>query len=271
MLFRLLTSRQARYAFRTKRFLAKEPRYSDLRGRPFAEAIVATVAFNRPDVLEWQIHLVRKHLAERDGYIVFDNSSDRRKREAIRRLCAAEQVPYVGLPKLSIGRNSHSHAAAMNWITRNFVAPRQPLLFGFLDHDIFPTEPFSIGERIAGRKAYGLRAAHLNEWYLWAGFCFFSNVRAEDLDFSPVWLSKLDTGGANWNRLYSKLFPDEVAFATHRHEELTTGGRRVEIIDGWLHAGNAGDWNGGWTKDRHKLLEGRLFAAGGHGPHLEPL
>jgi hypothetical protein len=265
----LLTSRRARNAFRTKRFLAAAPKCSDLQGRIFDKAIVATVAFNRPDMVEWQIHLVRKYMAERDGYIVFDNSSDSSKRADLRELCAREKVPYVSLPRLTIGKNSFSHAAAMNWITRNFVASRQPTVFGFLDHDIFPVEPFSIRERIAGKKVYGLRHSHQDAWYLWAGFCFFSNVLVESLDFDPVPPLRLDTGGGNWSRLYRTLSADDVAFAVHRREESTTNGRDIEIMDGWLHAGNASGWNDGWSGDRGPIIEARLrSAAGAAGPNI---
>jgi hypothetical protein len=270
-LFQLLTSRRARSAFRTERFLASAPQYADLRGRPFDKAVVATVAFNRPDMVEWQIHLVRKYLAEHHGYIVFDNSSDSRKRADLRRLCARENVPYVSLPRLVLGRNSFSHAAAMNWIAKHFVASHQPAVFGFIDHDIFPMATFSVREKIAGKRVYGLRYSHGNAWYLWAGFCFFSKVPVAGLNFDPVPHGYLDTGGANWDRLYRDLGPEDANFAERSEIDTTENGRNFESIDGWLHAGNAGNWNGEWTKDRHKLLEGRLKDAGVDGPEIAPL
>ncbi len=51
-----------RYHWRTFRFLRTSAPVSELQGRQqaFRNAVVATVAFNRPDVIEWQIHLVRR-------------------------------------------------------------------------------------------------------------------------------------------------------------------------------------------------------------------
>ncbi len=263
-LFRLLTSRRARNALRASRMFAKAPQYSDLQGAKFDQAVIATVAFNRSDVIEWQIHLVRKHLAEHDSYIVFDNSSRPGMRKAIQELCQREAVPYVSLPRIGF-EMSNSHAAALNWITRNFVAPRQPAFFGFLDHDIFPLAPFSISERLAEAKVYGFRVARQGAWYLWGGFCFFSGaIPTNNLNFDPTTVPThgfLDTGGANWDILYRHLGQHEAKFASAQLAETTEHGRAFEEIDGWLHAGQAGWSDKNWLKDRGALLDKRLRAA----------
>ena len=270
-ILRLVTSRRARNAYRAQRINASKPTHAELRNGKFDRAIVATVAFNRPDVVEWQIHLVRKFLAEHEGYIVFDNSSKPEQRQAVQALCKRENVPYVGLPRISF-EQSHSHGAALNWITQNFIVKHRPPLFGFVDHDIFPLEPLSIAEKIAGAQVYGWEMSRGDARYLWAGFCFFSGVDPRPLDFFPFkpphveasdWPNWLDTGGSNWNILYRHLREDEFRAAQVQSIPTTPRGIPFDEIDGWLHAGQAAwQWDD-HPKDRLRLLEERLFSAYG--------
>ncbi|RVA16404.1 hypothetical protein EN935_37535, partial [Mesorhizobium sp. M7D.F.Ca.US.004.03.1.1] len=104
-----------RYHWRVFCFLRTSAPVSELQGREqaFRDAIIASVAFNRPDVIEWQIHLVRRYLAEHDSYIVFDNSKKDEAREAIRDLCRRQHVPYVALPRNRLVV-SRSHGQALN-------------------------------------------------------------------------------------------------------------------------------------------------------------
>src|SRR5262245_15462813 len=50
---------------RASHYLQRKATTIDLAGaEPYLrEAIFATIAFNRPDLIEWQIHLVRRHCA----------------------------------------------------------------------------------------------------------------------------------------------------------------------------------------------------------------
>ena len=165
--------RELRRRYRKRTLYSSPPTHSELCGKEaaFSEQIVAVIAFNRADVIEWQIHLVRKYLAELDGYIVFDNSTRADKRDAIRELCRREKIPYVGLPANPF-KLSASHGAAMNWVSKNFIAKHRPKIFGFLDHDIFPTKPFSVREQLQGKSLYGFRLDYPSGWHLWPAFAF---------------------------------------------------------------------------------------------------
>ena len=258
---RLLTSGTARKAYRYKRFMSARPKYSNLVGE-FSGAVIATVAFNRPDVTEWQIYLIRRHVAEHEGYIVFDNSSDMSKRKEIKELCRREQVSYVSLPNNSL-RSGDSHAAALNWITRNFIAERSPKIFGFIDHDIFPLSAVSLAEKIGDAKTYGSRVERGGVWYMWPGFCFFSGVPADKLDFNLVSRSPhgfLDTGGASWETLYRHLSPADVRPVRVTHVDDRE--KAFEMIDGWLHAQNASG-HATWVTNREAELETWLRGASG--------
>ena len=256
---------------RVSRFLRKPPVARALCGREsaFSDTVVASVAFNRPDVIEWQIHLVRRHLAECDGYVVFDNSRKDEAREAIRDLCRRKDVPYVGLPrnKLIV---SASHGLALNWIVRNFVKTFRPSAFGFIDHDIFPTVPFSIREQINGKILYGRQRRDTptpGGWFLWAGFCFFDGkVPLRRLDFAPSYTFHMDSGGGNWPVLYRSIDSALVRFAEMKRLRFGAGDDEYEdfftSIDGWLHVANASRWRQPQI-DRRKHLVALLRQAGG--------
>jgi hypothetical protein len=239
-------------------------------------AVIGMIAFNRPDLLEWQVCLVRRHLAQAGGYVVFDNSPSESARQKIRAVCTRQRIPYVGLPRNIFQGLNHnkvmlSHGSAVNWACRNFIAKLKPAVFGFLDHDIFPTEPFDARSKLEGQPVYGLRlnsTSHEEAWALWPGYCFFdgSKVDAAKLDFNPGF--GMTTGGRNWPLLGLATSAAEKAFAergllhigsgTDMHEDF------FETIDGWLHAGNASSWRGSDVAAmRQDALHALLRAAAG--------
>ena len=86
------------YRFRQRRFLATPAPVADANGREMRwhDGLVATVAFNRPDITRWQVRLVGKHLAERNAFVVYDNSPDPAKRAEIRTICEVVPVSETG-------------------------------------------------------------------------------------------------------------------------------------------------------------------------------
>jgi hypothetical protein len=239
------------YSIRERRFVAAPARAIDANGHPmnWRDGLVATVAFNRPDITRWQIHLAHRNLAEAKAFAVFDNSSDAQKRAEIRVVCAAAGVPYVALP-VNTFRNSRSHGAALNWIFRNYVRRGEPAFFGFLDHDIFPIEPMSIRAKLEGRGIYGLPRGDTptkGGWFLWAGYCFFAGKYARlELDFCPTERYAMDTGGGNWPLIYRDIPASDVQVAEISWARAGAGDSMFEdffqIIDGRLHVVNASHW-----------------------------
>ena len=266
-----------RYHWRVFRFLRASAPVSELQGREqaFRDAIIASVAFNRPEVIEWQIHLVRRYLAEHDSYIVFDNSKKDEAREAIRDLCRRQHVPYVALPRNRLVV-SRSHGQALNWIVRNFLPRFGPKLFGFIDHDIFPTEPFSIRAQMEGKSLYGSVRRDTptpGGWFLWPGFCFYDgSVLRRRLDFAPSGKFHMDAGGGNWPRLYRPADPGQVRFAEKKWHRFGSGRSLYDgffkEIDGWLHVGNASQWKQPQVDRREPLSALLRQAAGADAPDV---
>jgi hypothetical protein len=216
-----------------------------LRGR----GIVCSIAFNNDWAIDRQARLMRRYVAGAE-YLVADNSSDEAAAARIAALCAAHDVPYLRLPRSPTRGASRSHGLALNWVCRNLIASLGPPLFGFVDHDIFPTAPVDIAALLRDQPVYGRLVERFGRWYLWAGFSFFRGdvLRARKLDFRQDWFLGLDTGGANW-RFYAALDRDALAFPHERQIHLDAAAEgaddAIDLIGDWVHFGNASGWRQG--------------------------
>lgn len=213
-----------------------------------ARHVCFAVAFNAP----WALDLLTASFAKYvDTFrlVVIDNSKSPESRALNRRICEARSVPYLGLPPNPEWSPNRSHGISMNWIYHNIVRRLEPVEFGFIDHDCFPVRPFDLSAHLAGKAVYGLRKARLAAswdvpWNLWAGFCFyrFAETLAQPLDFKHAVELKLDTGGSNWTRLYSRLSEAQVGSATLENFDLPLEDdvfRCSLIADTFIHLGGA--------------------------------
>lgn len=214
-------------------------RQRHLEGRPVA----VVIAFEQPWALEWQLRAAASKLP-RTAFLVLDNSRDDASRERIREVCRRLDVPWFGLPPYRTRHVNRSHGMAMSWAYHNVLRPLRPSTFGFLDHDLIPVRAVDPAARLHGQPVYGmLNAGNLGHWSLWAGYCFFrfEATRNLPLNFLYDFSRGLDTGGRNWNPLYSRLDRQALRFAPQRFLPLRLPDgeqREVELVDGcWLHIG----------------------------------
>ena len=223
---------------------------------------LVSVAFNNAGVIRHQHRLLRKNLQDRFQYTVADNSSNAQVKKQIRDFCVAEKIAYLALPPFEAPDGSQAHGQALNWLWRNYIKPRQPRYFGFLDHDVFPVYPTMVIPWLKQFPVYGRYQERGELWYLWPGLCFYRYdfCRRRPLDFRPV--PGLDTGGGNWRPLYSHLRHLIVPNADYRYSAVSGGGDKqrdhVEQFGDWLHTINASGWKPSLTKDA--LVEALLSA-----------
>jgi hypothetical protein len=199
---------------------------------------LGTVAFNNVEVIRDQIAALSELLEDEYAYHVFDNSTDEGARAAIRLVCRHNDVSYFQLPANAVSRMnpSRSHGLAMNWGHRQVLARTGSPYFGFLDPDIYPTRSCSIIEAMGEQQCYGRLAERAGAWYLWAGFCFFRNPMPASLNFLPV--GTLDTGGANWQRLYRFMDKRAMEFPAVTAETPDA----PERVGDWVHLSNSSRW-----------------------------
>jgi hypothetical protein len=234
---------------------------AELRGR----SVVCSIAFNSDWAIDRQSRLMRRYL-KGAAYLVADNSSDEAAAARIAALCAAQGAHYFRLPSTPTRKASRSHGLALNWVCRNLIARLAPPVFGFVDHDIFPTAPVDVAACVRDQPVWGRLVVRQELWYLWAGFCFFRGavLRERALDFRQDWFRGLDTGGANWP-FYATLDRAALAFPMERqiHVGKLADGEldAIDLIGDWVHCGNASGWRQG-AESKLAIVEEMLA------PHL---
>lgn len=241
--------------------------------------LLLSIAYNEFSLVEQQIYLLKKYFTDPFLHIVVDNSSDELIRTQIQKICKEQGVEYAGVPANPYTSNK-SHGAAMHWAYFQLIKNSKFKRFGFLDHDIFPTAPFSLENRmkngIYGRVMHTYFKAGYHEnyspvnpyWSLWAGFCFFEKKSFSGrFPWSLNFFSKhfkdgnfLDTGGGLWDKLYSKLdYPGELA--TYRTKRISDEpgdeiqNQSFEILDeSWIHFVSLSNWRRIADLDKKKAL-----------------
>ena len=211
---------------------------------------IVCVTYNNPELIKHQFHLLKKYFKGSYNFLIADNSSDKNARKQIEEYCKTQSISYISLPTNPYKTGSQSHAASINWVMRNYIGVKQPDYFGFIDHDIFPVEPFSVEDILKKQSIYGLLQQRESLWYLWAGFCFFNfkSFDVSQMDFMPGPVNgiALDTGGKNWDLVYSKIKSDSIEFPKQTYQNLREGNvaqsDKLEIIGNWVHSFNGSYW-----------------------------
>jgi len=231
-----------------------------------SEIDIVTIAFNNPLVIEYQIKILKKYVMDDFTHIIADNSSEIKAQKAIFEICKTLNIHYVKIPKNDLFRNK-SHGGAMHWTYKNILRKRNSPYFGFLDHDIFPTNSYSILKKmknnIYGRVIHSYKKDGYNSfiskefpyWSLWAGFYFLKSdllfsQNIYTFNFFPKSFQNgvyLDTGGGLWNVLMSKMiYPGELAIyksMKFRDSELSNVHTDyIEYFDDWIHFVNVSNW-----------------------------
>ena len=231
------------------------------------KVLVITIAFNNEVVLKHQIQYMRKFWKDGEReYLIADNSPLKERQDVIRELCRKEGIPYLLLPRdARIDRisGSFSHGTAVTWLYHNYIKGRNPYIFGFLDHDIFPVRPFSMEEKMQGMPYYGFREDRGGAWYIWMGLLFMKTgeVSGHHLNFLPCKVGDervyMDTGGSLWYTLFSIKGDAGCRFPERVRVPMFVKGKRhrdpVDYIDDcWMHTNNGSNWKN--IEDKQDLV-----------------
>ena len=260
-----------RYRVVDRRYLRRPAPTGDLaalRRLIRGKKLLITVAFSDPQAIDWQARLVHRHVPHA-LHLIADNSPDDASANAISAFAAQHGVPYLRLPANPWHKGSRSHGIALNWLWQNLLRPGEPEMFGFLDHDIFPTAPDDPFTALGTQDFYGVVRPAGACWFLWAGFSFFrfGRVRDKKLDFGQDWFNGLDTGGGNWRSLYRFVDRASVREAATTFVPFKPG---ITVADGPIQ------WVGPWLHEigmmgREDLArEKRQFVAALLQEHLDP-
>jgi hypothetical protein len=205
--------------------------------------VLTTIAFEDPEAIDMQAQLVARFVPDAT-YVVADMSTDEDAATQIGAIAERHGVAYVRLPENPLPRReqaSRVHGLALNWVWRNLIRPGEPDRFGFIDHDMFPTEPDDPFAKLDRQPVYGCVREAEPRWYLWAGFAMFRFDAVKDLalDFGQDWFNGLDTGGANWDVLFRTLDRKQLKFARTRFEPYKPDAdpirAPIQWCGAWLH------------------------------------
>ena len=111
----------------------------------------------------------------------------------------------------------------MSWIYSNVIKTLKPKIFGFIDHDLIPVSPIDFSKAINSRHFYGrITGNKSGYWSLWAGYCLFdfNYLENKKINFLYDFTRGLDTGGRNWESLYSIFQKNELDFASSTNKKI---------------------------------------------------
>jgi hypothetical protein len=206
--------------------------------------IMIVIAFEQPQVLEWLFQLSKKNLND-FHLLVFDNSKNKFQKELIKEVCGKNNIPYLELPDSFARHPNRSHGLAMTWVFHRIIKKIEPLIFGYLDHDMYPIKPINQADFFPKEQNfYGLINESTNYWNLWAGYCFyrFSSVSSKPLNFLYDFSRGVDTGGRNWPYLYQGNDKSSIKFANYSEPIISLGDHYPNMIfqiidESWVHIG----------------------------------
>ena len=205
--------------------------------------IAIVVAFEQPWAVNWLLQMAKKNLIN-TTVLVFDNSHKATARAELEAVCKKNDVPYLALPMNRTKHVNRSHGMAMSWIYNNVIRIIQPKLFAFIDHDLISVSEVDFEERLADQKFFGRAGGKFSQyWSLWAGYCIFdfAYVKNKPLNFLYDFSRGLDTGGRNWDSIYSQFEKEQIRFAKNEQVNIKLPESQqasVQMIDEcWVHIG----------------------------------
>lgn len=212
--------------------------------------LIITIAFNKPDLIESQILLLKMHIKDSFVHVVFDNSSEASCSKKIKEICKLNKVIYFKNKGTEKNKKvqinpSISHGKALNYAFKKIAVPSGAKILTFLDHDIFPVKEYSFFSNIGSADFLGVKMSKMGMWYLWPGFFSMkmNKIINKKINFLPA--PSLDTGGSLWSGIFSK--EQKVIFARRRNYtigKLTNKQKDVyQIVDSsWVHLVNGSNW-----------------------------
>ena len=189
-----------------KRKFVATPAVSESFYHPDPEKLfVINVVFYDADMVELHYDSLKAFFKDPFEYFVLDNTDEAGRSKRVRDYCASQKINYVRLPAHDAWARWHdstSHGLALSWCYANIIKRFRPRVFGFVDGDLFPTEPVSIIGLMENTDAWGIVSERWPFWhfwspvyYLWPGLSFWktSHFAGRTPNFMPGW--GVDTAG----------------------------------------------------------------------------
>jgi hypothetical protein len=207
---------------------------------------LVTLAFADPNATRWQAALVR-HFVPGAVHVVVDASPIEPTANRVRRVCAAEGVPYLQLPSLPTRGRAARRACglAIDWTWHNLLRPAGPHAFGFVADDVFPTGPDDPFAPLATQPFHGAVRTTGDRPGLRAEFCFFRTDAVADFDLDFVEAGGEETcAAASLETLVAACGGGAAPTLIEPRSEPFRSD--VTLADGAIH------WYGAWLHEAHR-------------------
>ena len=201
---------------------------------------IVTTTFNTPQLIEKQLDCFRKLCQDDFDFIIGDNSTNKEASDFFENFAKKEKVIYKKtFKKYQEANPSDSHSRALNIVYDEFMD--QYDYFLFVDHDLFPTKPFSAIGMLGDKILAGSPREYEGKIYFIVSF-FIINVSKIDrsiVDFSTY--PGLDNGGGLYKIIerYGKecaLFLDKV--------KIPAKYLQYDIVEGnFMHFIKSSNWD----------------------------
>ena len=218
---------------------------------------IFSFAFNRPDILQYQITSLRKFIiGDYDINIVYD-TRDNQYYDQFKKICDDNDVNFYHHVSQPGGAPSFYNAHAIKWVYDTVISKEDDCIVMLLDHDMFLIDKFDVQNEISVYDIVGCLQSREHVKYVWPGLCIFKKSSVQDIefDFYPQTVDgqMLDTGGGTYKLLADKNikfldtgvdYPEEYKGIDLKDEKVTGGyGYELHFDNKFLHFRNASNWH----------------------------
>lgn len=232
---------------------------------------IFTFAFNRPDILQYQIDSFKKHIEDDlEFHVVYDTRDDEYLEE-FSEICKSNNVYFHHHISEPGNTPSFYNSDAIQWTYNNLIKPDENnFITMIIDHDIFLIENLNVSQFMEGYDLSGLPQTRGNVEYIWAGLILFRKSSLENIDFNfypqTVDGQLLDSCGGTYELLRNEkikfkstdvVYPDDYQGINLRDPSNSNGGYEMELHmdQKFLHFRNACNWhNEMQVVDNHKTF-----------------
>ena len=222
---------------------------------------IYTIAFNRPDILKYQIDSFKTYIQDDLEFHVVYDTRDNEHLEEFSRICEENNVSLHHHISQPGNTPSFYNSDAIQWTYDRFIKPdEEDFIALILDHDVFLIEEFDVSEFMDGYDLAGLIQTRGSVEYVWQGLIFFRKSSLDDLDFDfypqAVDGQMLDSCGGTYKLLRNDkikfkptdvTYPDDYQGINLKDPSNSNGGYEMELhVDQkFLHSRNACNWHNG--------------------------
>jgi hypothetical protein len=159
---------------------------------------IATIAFNKPNFIEYQYKSLKKFIQHEFEYAVYNNAIDVSIRNEINKKCHQMGISVIEIPS-NTGDNSTRAGNSLNFALQNIAINFKDVLL-LIDSDVFLVDYYDVLKSLGTNSFMGISQVNEQFFYYSNQFLIFNIQKLPDIDkidFLPGTLEgiRIDCGG----------------------------------------------------------------------------